>query len=828
MDSRRLYQLWKSLSDAHHPWNKFGCGNKDTLLKGNVEDGSESRQRVMDWWQNHYCASRMKVTVVGTESLKVLGDLAYQNFSKVPNRSLGPLPVTTSPPWSTSSGPDLWFVKTVKDTQRLEISFPIPDQDSLYEHKPSSYISHLIGHEGPGSIFNLLHEQGLATTLSCGLHSAGRGVSLMDIDITLTKLGLGQYEKVLSAIFHYITLLPSALEEPYHFEELRKMAQISFANAEKYAPDAYAKTISQSMNGIYKRDHLISRGVKSWTFNKAHIEDIIRCMTFDKARIFVAAKSFDSMNVQSNWEKEKWYGTEYTKQSLNRDILSILTPEDRALLYLPERNPLLPESLDVGSRSGIDPLKSPVNLHQRPLSTLWYKKDDQFWVPKGSITVQIHSPSTSGTHRQWVQTKVYSQLVMDGLTAKGYNATLAGLDYSVYSSLNGVFVTVSGYNDKLLAALDMVLEQVQALQVRNDRFDVVMEKMKRAYDNVYLKQSGEVSDTFLGDCTSERLYSPPFTRRELDYIDVESVRVHGGRLFERIHLTVLIHGNVTHDTAVSWCDRIERRFAAARAVPIPASACHSRRSLLLPSGCNFVYTAAVPNANEANCAVSYLCQVGDVADVRVRALVSLFSSMVSEPFFSMMRTKEQLGYNVSSSIWNETASGGVRFRIQSTRHPDFLESRIDFFIDWYLDVLKAMESAEFDEYRRGAVEKKRKKLVNLAEEQTRFWNYIENGYLDFERAENDAREIEKLTLSDIIGFVETYLHPSSPGRRKLSIRLVSQVGQCPGARTSSSISQGVPATLYSQEELVKLRSTMVLSVCATPLISGRPPPVAAF
>ncbi|KAG8786898.1 Insulinase (Peptidase M16) [Serendipita sp. 397] len=575
MDSRRLYQLWKSLSDAHHPWNKFGCGNKDTLLKGNVEDGSESRQRVMDWWQNHYCASRMKVTVVGTESLKVLGDLAYQNFSKVPNRSLGPLPVTTSPPWSTSSGPDLWFVKTVKDTQRLEISFPIPDQDSLYEHKPSSYISHLVGHEGPGSIFNLLHEQGLATTLSCGLHSAGRGVSLMDIDITLTKLGLGQYEKVLSAIFHYITLLPSALEEPYHFEELRKMAQISFANAE--------------------------------------------------------------------------------------------------------------------------------------------------------------NPSTSGTHRQWVQTKVYSQLVMDGLTAKGYNATLAGLDYSVYSSLNGVFVTVSGYNDKLLAALDMVLEQVQALQVRSDRFDVVMEKMKRAYDNVYLKQSGEVSDTFLGDCTSERLYSPPFTRRELDYIDVESVRVHGGRLFERIHLTVLIHGNVTHDTAVSWCDRIERRFAAARAVPIPVSACHSRRSLLLPSGCNFVYTAAVPNANEANCAVSYLCQVGDVADVRVRALVTLFSSMVSEPFFSMMRTKEQLGYNVSSSIWNETASGGVRFRIQSTRHPDFLESRIDFFIDWYLDVLKAMQSAEFDEYRRGAVEKKRKKLVNLAEEQARFWNYIENGYLDFER-----------------------------------------------------------------------------------------------
>ncbi|KAG8812523.1 Insulinase (Peptidase M16), partial [Serendipita sp. 399] len=65
MDSRRLYQLRKSLSDAHHPWSKFGCGNKDTLLKGDPQDGNESRRRVMDWWQNHYCASRMKAAIVG-------------------------------------------------------------------------------------------------------------------------------------------------------------------------------------------------------------------------------------------------------------------------------------------------------------------------------------------------------------------------------------------------------------------------------------------------------------------------------------------------------------------------------------------------------------------------------------------------------------------------------------------------------------------------------------------------------------------------------------------------------------------------------------------
>ncbi len=72
MDSRRLFQLWKSLSDKDHPWNKFGCGNKATLLKEGEADANadgekakETRMRVVDWWEKHYCASRMKVAIVG-------------------------------------------------------------------------------------------------------------------------------------------------------------------------------------------------------------------------------------------------------------------------------------------------------------------------------------------------------------------------------------------------------------------------------------------------------------------------------------------------------------------------------------------------------------------------------------------------------------------------------------------------------------------------------------------------------------------------------------------------------------------------------------------
>ena len=44
----------------------------------------------------------------------------------------------------------------VKETHSVEIGWPLPPQHSQYLAKPASYLSHLFGHEGSGSILSLL------------------------------------------------------------------------------------------------------------------------------------------------------------------------------------------------------------------------------------------------------------------------------------------------------------------------------------------------------------------------------------------------------------------------------------------------------------------------------------------------------------------------------------------------------------------------------------------------------------------------------------------------------------------------------------------------
>ena len=56
--------------------------------------------------------------------------------------------------------------------------------------QPESYLSHLIGHEGDGSLLSHLKKLGLASDLSSGEKNTAPGFSFFTVDIDLTIEGL--------------------------------------------------------------------------------------------------------------------------------------------------------------------------------------------------------------------------------------------------------------------------------------------------------------------------------------------------------------------------------------------------------------------------------------------------------------------------------------------------------------------------------------------------------------------------------------------------------------------------------------------------------------
>lgn len=79
----RFYQLEKHLSSPEHPYHKFGTGSLETLWTTPKSQDRDPRAELIEWWKKEYCASRMKLVVLGKEDLDTLEGWVRERFEKV-------------------------------------------------------------------------------------------------------------------------------------------------------------------------------------------------------------------------------------------------------------------------------------------------------------------------------------------------------------------------------------------------------------------------------------------------------------------------------------------------------------------------------------------------------------------------------------------------------------------------------------------------------------------------------------------------------------------------------------------------------------------------
>jgi insulysin len=165
-DEWRLPHLKKSLSNPRHPYCHFSTGNLEILKTLPEARGIDVRQKFMDFHEKHYSANRMKLVILGREPLDVLEGWAADLFAGVRNKSLPQMRWEDEVPFRPEDLLTQCFAKPVMDFRQLNLSFPFIDEELLFESQPSRYISHLIGHEGPGSIMSYIKSKDWANGLS--------------------------------------------------------------------------------------------------------------------------------------------------------------------------------------------------------------------------------------------------------------------------------------------------------------------------------------------------------------------------------------------------------------------------------------------------------------------------------------------------------------------------------------------------------------------------------------------------------------------------------------------------------------------------------------
>jgi len=383
VDHWRYFQLVKSTSHSDHPFSKFGTGSESTLVEGPSKVGINVRQALLDFHAKYYSANKMKLVVYGNQSIEQLRELVLSRFQQIPNKDLPEATYHFRSPFANTLRPlnndleererennnnekkqkdysKLLFDHYQDDSQRwmyhmipvkklhsLRLVFPIPPMAAFYKKKPSQYSSHLIGHEGAGSIHSLLKQKGWVYDLVAGIHISSSEFDLYKISLTLTDDGIKNTDEIISIIFQYISLAKTPGIQKWIYDEMKLMEEQEFKFKEKSEPFSYVTYLAGNMQKV-EAEHCVCGTDLSWEYDPDAISHFWSYLVPSNLRIYVITPEFTG-NKDAPMEKEPWYQTEYSRVLISESKLTEWSSPSSidSGLHLPHPNQFIPSNFTI-------------------------------------------------------------------------------------------------------------------------------------------------------------------------------------------------------------------------------------------------------------------------------------------------------------------------------------------------------------------------------------------------------------------------------------------------------------------------------------------------
>ncbi|XP_074640666.1 insulin-degrading enzyme-like [Tubulanus polymorphus] len=764
-DGWRFNQLEKSTADPNHDFSKFGTGNKETLETIPKQKGLDVRDELLKFHDKYYSSNLMALCVLGKESLDELTDLVVKLFADVKNKNVK-VPEWLEHPY----GPDQCKLKAsvvpIKDVRNMNITWPIPDVHPHYKSGPDMYLGHLLGHEGPGSMLSELKLRGWVNTIVAGQKTGAKGFMFFVLNADLTEEGINHVDDIVSLTFQYLNLLRKEGTQEWVFEECRDLNAMTFRFKDKDKPRSYTCGLAAALHD-YPIEEVISGPYLLYDFKPELIDMVLDKLTPENIRVAVIGKKFEGQTDL----KEKWYGTDYKLEPIPQELLdgwsnAGLHPN----LALPERNEFIPSNFDIVEREK-DVNGMPIVVRQTSLSRLWFKQDDKFLLPKSCITMELTSPMTFMDPISVNLSFMFTQLFKDALNEYTYQATLAGLHYSLDTTAYGILLSVRGYNDKQIILLKKILEKLTSFEIDSKRFQIIKETYSRALKNFKAEQPYQHALYYTTVVLMEQIWTKEELLDALDDMNVERLKAFIPLYLSRLFIEGLIYGNVTKEKALELQDVVEgtlKRCSNTR--PLLPSQRRRYREVEIPYGGSYLYECKNDVHKSSGLELYYQY---DVQNTKTNTMLELFCQLINESTFDVLRTQEQLGYIVMSGIRRTNGVQGLRVLVQSDRHPDYVDQRVEAYLLYIESFLENMTDEVFKRHVSALETKILEKPKKISQQNSKYWAEISCQQYNFERDTVEVAQIKTLTKDDIVKFYKEFIAPNAPKRRKLALYVKS-------------------------------------------------------
>ncbi|KAL7468998.1 hypothetical protein ACHAXS_009237 [Conticribra weissflogii] len=785
--------------------------------------GSSPREDLVKFWTDKYHAGNLRLCVVGRASLDDLQRTVEQTFGGVRPPPPGfvangimdriragklqlPSPGESHPKDEhgefvfqtehSTYGPSVAFgreqlglireVVPLVESRSLKIFSAVPPTDDpvLRESRPFRVLSHLVGHESPGSLHHLLMEEGWINSLSSGIGISCSDFCLTSISINLTPKGMRQRDQVLAKTWQWLALIkdsvtndPHGLIEEYH-KELKTITDISFKFREMGDPTDFCSRAAEKLFD-YEPHKVLIGSSESGEYDEEVARAFLQRLTPQNSLIVVTGPDveegqddLDSSARDGEWQIEERYGGKYRQVRMSDSLVERWNhPTDiDSRLSLPGLNEFIPEDVslrcdDPESLETFDPdvdyrKEPPKLIVDNPKLRMWHKMDRTFRVPKTSIRLQLNSPEVYRSPRAITLNRLFQKVLTDDLNSYVYDATVAGCNYRVSCVPSAYRFSVSGYSEKLPHLLDVVTARIasliQEMKEGDEAHPALAEIFNKAKDNLLRQTKNYIYDSpyETGSYNMRMLMEAPvwhisdyIAEMEGEYADNEPLtmkecaEVAEKCLFGRSKAVSLCIGNIDEKQSKEIAELIESHFLKSR--PLADDENPRFRSLRLPTKSEaiqiydesvaarevpIIYEALAHSESEENNAVEVVMQTASSFELGYEGLAiqELIGHMAYNSAFNQLRTKEQLGYIVSA-FTKKITGGGNAFCVlvqSSNTLPPGVEERCLRWVEQFRKEIENMPeeriAMEAQAVRANILEKD----IKLAEEISSVWGEI--------------------------------------------------------------------------------------------------------
>ncbi len=721
-ESRRENDVLNQLLNPDNPTTGFAVGSRETLASP-PEGEATLRERVIDFYHQHYDANVMNLAIVAPQPLDQLEEWVAERFADIPDNDLS-VPTIDAPLVDSDTLPRYIERQSLQDRRQLRFYFPVPDPTEDYRTKPTQVIAHLLGDEGEGSLLAVLRDAGLADGLSAGVGRGDGNEALFTISISLTPAGAERLDDIEATLFAAIDQLRNDALAEWRYEEQAKLNEQAFRFQQYGAPQQEATRLSMSLSRYPVED--VQYAAYRMDGPDAERQQVyLDALTPDNMLRFYSAPDIESDTVSP------WFNTQWDEQ----------VPEQPGQplsgLALPGPNPFIASDLTL--LEGQD--ERPSLLVETPSFTAWHMQDERFNTPTVEWRVSLQSPTASYSAHEAVLTRLLASWLNDSLNESLYPAWLAGQSFSAYPHARGMTLSFSGWRDGQTPLIEQALEQLAHAEITDSAFERVRYQLQREWRNApQASLYGQASRTL-----GEALLTPQWSTAELlaasERFDSGHLEDFRQRFLDNLYVDAMAVGNLDADLAREQTQLMRARLKPrlnrddiANLTPLAASDEHS---VLHPH-----------SSRDESLVLRYL--QGRDQTPEEQATTAVIAQWLETPFYQQLRTEQQLGYIVNAGYSPLLEAPGVALMVQS---PDVdsgtIAERMDVFLDEANQRLEQLSDADLAPYRQAVHDQLRQRDTSLAGMANRYWQATALEDVRFDRRDQLAELVMNVSLEDI-------------------------------------------------------------------------------